>query len=86
MKRRIVLGLGAALLVGGWGTTRYADEQQQTEPGIRNGKLALWVSGEAFGRETRVIPSRVIYGTGIIGMAIGAGLIGFGILRPTNHN
>ena len=39
-KRRILLGIGAALLVGGWGTTRYADEQQQAFPSGRNRMLA----------------------------------------------
>ena len=76
--RRLTLGIGAALLVGGWGVTRYADEQQE---GPRS-KYRLWFSGYDGGH----IPSRVIYGTGVLGMAIGAGLIGFAVLRPTARN
>ncbi|MEE9128542.1 MAG: hypothetical protein V3T84_00880 [Phycisphaerales bacterium] len=49
-RRRLMLGIGAALLVGGWGVIRYAD-----------------------------------FIGGVLSMAVGAGLIGFAVLRPTNH-
>ena len=66
--RRILLGIiGAALVVGGWGLTRYADEQQQVvSPG------ETWDS---------LLASRVIFGGGVLSMAIGAGLIGLALLR-----
>ena len=48
-RRRLMLGIGAALLVGGWGAIRYAD-----------------------------------FIGGVLSMAVGAGLIGFAALRPTN--
>ncbi len=82
--RRLMLAIGAALLVGGWGTTRYADEQQQAAITGYRWEIRLWISGRS--RSEQLIPSRVIYGAGVIGMAIGAGLIGFAVLRPTKPN
>ena len=78
-RRRLMLGIGAALLVGGWGTTRYADEQQQQAG--ESLKYGHWFWGGPFNG----IPGRVFYGGGVICMALGAGLIGFGVLRPTNR-
>ena len=66
--RRLLIGVGAALLIGGWGTTRYAHEQQMSRRLDGNHRAALW--GE----------TRHIYGAGVLGMAVGAGLIGFAIL------
>ena len=69
LKQRILFGLGAALLVGGWGGTRFANKQQQTVPA-------------GLGRELRW--SRYdedIYRNGVVAMALGAGLIGFGAIR-----
>ena len=76
--RRVVLGIGLALLVGGLGTAVYA--RLQTEVGYRyDGK----------GRGTREVEVwDDSYGPAFIGgivlMAIGAGLIGFGALRGEN--
>ena len=75
--RRIVLGVGAALLVGGWGTTRYADEQQQTISITYDGRMLMW-KGEEWG----LLASKTIYAAGVLSMALGAGLIGFAIPRP----
>ena len=56
-RRRLMLAIGAALLVGGWGAT--------------------WTFYNP--------PDRIIGVAGVVSMAIGAGLIGFAMLRPTNH-
>ena len=78
--RRLMLGIGAALLVGGWGTTQFAHELLQTYEGSAR-QIAWRVKVyEGWGG-----PGRVIYGVGVISMAVGAGLIGFAVLRPTNH-
>ena len=74
-----MLAIGAALLVGGWGTTRYVHEQQQ---GRTEWKYQVWFGDPDHGH----MASRVIYGGGVLGMAIGAGLIGFAVLRPTNRS
>lgn len=80
--RRIVLGLGAALLVGGWGTTRYADEQQQiVSVQSRSGKVDLWSEGRG-----GLVASQSIYAAGVLVMALGAGLIGFAIPRPRDRS
>ena len=81
-----MLGIGAALLVGGWGTTQLASRHDQRAGG----------SGErlGFGQRPTQPPHYVVrwdsayqplYTWGIVSMTIGAGLIGFGVLRPTNH-
>ncbi len=57
-RRRLMLAIGAALLVGGWGAT--------------------WTFYNP--------PDRIIGVAGVISMAIGAGLIGFAILRPTTRS
>ena len=56
MTRRVVLAIGAAMLVGGWGTMRYT---------------------QAHKRAFTLTESRRTYACGIVGMAIGAGMIGF---------
>ena len=56
-RRRLMLAIGAALLVGGWGAT--------------------WTFYNP--------PDRIIGVAGVVSMAIGAGLIGFAVLRPTNR-
>ena len=83
MKRvlcRLTLGISAALLIGGWGATRYADEQQQAfaNTGPMPHKAVMWVEGQ----DEWIGPSRTIFRAGVICMAIGAGLIGLGIPRP----
>ena len=55
--RRLLIALGAALLVGGWGTTRFIHEMQ------------------AFS-SVNAVP---FYGVCVLGMTLGAGLIGFGV-------
>jgi hypothetical protein len=77
--RRLFLGVGAALLIGGWGCTRYADSQLtavasgKTEPiGAWEGeriKPSTWVSDEKF------IPGKTLYRFGILGMGLGAVLV-----------
>lgn len=71
-----MLGVGAALLVGGWGITRYADEQQSIYTGAGSyARLDGWDEG------LESLPaSKTIYAAGVVTMAIGAGLIGFSAL------
>ena len=71
-RRRLMLGIGAALLVGGWGATQYGKQLQTVFPRGRS-----WSSHPS---------GRYIYISGYTGMAVGAGLIGFGVLRPVNRN
>ena len=82
--RRILLGIiGAALVVGGWGLTRYADEQQQVvSPGetTNDARIKVWADGWYWVRDS-LLASRLIFGGGVLSMAIGAGLIGFALLR-----
>ena len=77
--RRLLLGLGAALAVGGWGLTQYAEEQQQSMP-VPAERTRMWVEGGKHIWPDQLAEfsgsSREIYGAGIISMAIGAGLVG----------
>ena len=43
--RWVILGVGAALLIGGWGTTRYADKQVQRAAAIKEIGVMLMVLG-----------------------------------------
>ena len=61
IRRRLMLVIGAVLLIEGWGVTRFADEPQQA---FNNG---------------------AIYGIGVFSMVLGAGYIGYVVLRPTNR-
>ena len=84
--RRLLLGIGAALLIGGWGTTRYAHEQvslrQSQETVSEILRSTGWHKGtKRSDSETRTIPTKHIYAAGVIGMALGAGLIGFALPR-----
>ncbi len=84
-RRRLILAFGAALLVGGWGATQYAAQQQKiygrtsqyVTIATADASGQKWVPGESYGQS--------IYIGGIVGMAVGAGLIGFAILRPTTR-
>ncbi len=75
--RRIGLGLGAALLVGGWGMMRYADEQQQTAS-VGKSRFTLWRDGIG----ESLSPSRHIYTAGVVLIALGAGTIGLSAPGP----
>ena len=81
--RRFVLGIGAALLVGGWGATHYADEQQQI-PSSPTAKYRMWMLDDERGMWSRPA-SRRLYGGGVISMGLGAFLIGVSIL-PLSTN
>ena len=77
--RRIILGVGAALLVGGWAFTGYANTHPQavTDAGDATTTAAFIKSYERFNA------SRSYHMLGVASMAFGAGLIGFGVLRVT---
>ncbi len=78
--RRLTVGIGAALLVGGWGATRYADQQVQAGTGL------IWLEGYQESYGTYTPPGHLVCAAGVVSMAVGAGLIGFAVLRPTNRN
>ena len=71
--RRIMLGLGAALLVGGWGMTQRTVHILSHESVERMTRYAKQ-SGSKFDDD--------IFLGGVVTMAIGAGLIGFAFMRP----
>ena len=80
IRRRLMLAIGAAWLVGGWGSMQYA-----VQDSIRSDSLGLTMwhrDGASW------IPwgGGAVYKGGVISMAVGAGLIGFGVLRPTTRN
>ena len=75
--RRFFLGLGAFLLVGGWGTTRFAAQHDQN--------WYRYLGSKAYRSPAEVVWDRSlgdVYIIGVVGMAIGAGFIGFAFLRP----
>ncbi len=82
--RRIVLGIGAALLVGGWGLTRYVDARQAAIAAAENESVTAWV-----GERTKVatyargglISGRTAYLIGVIGMSLGAVIVVVGFQR-----
>ena len=88
--RRWILGIGGALLIGGWGITRYAHERADVLP-ERVG-ISLWF-GEwpkyvtrdyeenVWGPWPYGLATRSIYIAGALSMTLGAGLVGFAIPR-----
>jgi hypothetical protein len=89
MLRRFALGVGALLLVGGWGCTRYADTQQaavasgKPEPiGVWEGermKASAWVGKEGF------VPGKTLYRAGILCMGLGVAVVVFALPRGSWH-
>ena len=73
--RRWMLGIGAALLIGGWGMTRYAHERLMTYPTSvgERGRLST------YSRQRNWDDSGGIFAGGVVMMAVGAGLLGFAI-------
>ena len=79
--RRWILGVGTALLVGGWSMTRYAHEQQQSGSEGQVSSYYMWIYGPPGKAGTSHMAGKTIFGTGGVAMAVGAGLIGFAFLR-----
>ena len=73
-RRRLMLTLGPLLVVGGMMASAYSNLQLRPDHPTDSSPL----HGGGLMDESRLIP-------GFIGMAVGAGLIWFGVLRPTNH-
>ncbi len=69
--RRLTVGIGAALLVGGWGMCGYAKEHDLRRRIESLPHTTLW--DRDFGKTYRY---------GVAAMAVGAGLMGFAVLRP----
>jgi hypothetical protein len=94
MLRGVILGLGAALLVGGWGATRYAHEQVAAwDPGpgrwntwrplTRKEHIMNLVTEDPLDREWRFgRGAAYIYAGGVVAMAVGAGLVAPVIRNP----
>ncbi len=81
LNRRVMIGFASAMLVGGWGATRYAGQQQQlVEPGKE--RLLAWRGESKGARKAGVVlpASRTVYASGLITMAFGAGVLGFQVL------
>ncbi len=76
--RRWILGVGAALLVGGWGMTRYAHERLMTFPSDIGEPFVIHLP---LSRQLNWDDSGGIFAGGVVMMAVGAGLIGFAFLR-----
>ncbi len=79
-RRRLTLAIGAVLLVGGWGTCGYAKQHDQVGT-LGRARIDALPHTTLWDREYAAV-----YLGGVAAMAIGAGLIGFAILRPTNRN
>ena len=77
--RQWILGVGTALLVGGWGVTGCAKEQQKSA--LTDMGFVLWG-----GTVVTSARSKTIYACGVLSMAVGAGLIGFAIYRPRDRS
>ncbi len=83
-RRRLMLAIGAALLVGGAGTAYYGVLQRTSgyttsRPLFRSG------GGRTSTRHAGDPVDPYFFIGGLVGMALGAGLIGFAVLRPTNR-
>jgi hypothetical protein len=83
--RRALLGMGAVLLIGGWGCTRYADSQLEAVASGKAESVAIW-DGERVKASTWVgkqdfIPGKNLYQTGILCMGIGAAVLVVGFPR-----
>ena len=79
--RPMLLGVGAMLLVGGWSVTQFAAEQQRNIES--SAKMGFWLAGHGPGEMTRIPSGRTIYLLGMVGMAVGAGVMGFGLAAKT---
>ncbi len=77
--RRFVLGLGAVLIVLGWGATGYADARQEAVDGGKSEALTLWVGestrAKSYVQGDSIVPTKTLYTGGLIGMAVGAALL-----------
>ena len=77
--RRALLGIGAALLVGGWGCTRYADSRQEAVASGKAEPIGVWqgerVKASALVGKPNFVPGRTLYRTGILCMGIGVAVV-----------
>ena len=76
--RRLMLAIGAALFVAGSGTAYYGVLQRTPDYSQPRPRGSMRRAGDP------VNPYFFI--GGLAGMSVGAGLIGFAVLRPTNRN
>jgi hypothetical protein len=87
--RRVVLGLGALLLVGGWGCTRYADSQLEAVASGKSEPIGVWegekVKASAWVGRQEFVPGKTLYRTGILCMGIGAVVVVTAFPRGSWH-
>ncbi len=74
--RPMLVGMGAMLLVGGWSVTQFAAEQQHNIES--SAKMGLWLTGHGPGEMTHIPSGRTTSLLGMVGMAVGGGVMGFG--------
>lgn len=83
--RRVLLGMGAVLIIGGWGCTRYADSQLTAAASGRSESIGAWegerVKASTWVKDESFIPGKTLYRFGILGMGIGAAVVVFGFPR-----
>ena len=79
LTRRLALGLGAALLIGGWGVIQYAHAQQQV---LASGEAesVWWWLGErtrvsSWLGEGKFISGKTLFFLGAMGMGVGSGML-----------
>ena len=78
--RRLLLTVGAVLLIGGWGMTRYAHEQRQSESeGLDS--YFMWFYNPPGKAGSSHVASKTIFGGGVVAIAAGAGMISFAMWR-----
>ena len=84
-RKRIGFTIGMMLLMGGWGLTWYAHEQQQAystgwPSRVDSGRI---VSASTHPRRTSwIVEMRIIYAAGIMIMTVGAGVTAFTLPMP----
>lgn len=71
---RLLLVIGAAMVVAGWGLTRYAAEQQRAASSDSY-RIQLWVRGKWNPDQDHMRPGAEIYRYGICAMSLGTALV-----------
>jgi hypothetical protein len=85
LMRRLLLGVGAVLLIGGWGCTRYADSQLAAAASGKAEPIGAWegerIKASTWVKDEKFIPGKTLYRFGILGMGLGAAIVIVGFPR-----